>query len=106
MALSTKASKTRVWLLLGVLGFVGAQSAACSAPFHSCQERRNCHKDPQAEAGAAGDESGGASSEGARPTGGASGSGRGGDGEGRAESGAGGTDDGGTVDQGGQAGAA
>src|SRR6186713_1404443 len=55
MAISTKVSKTGMWLLLGVLGAAGAQSVACTAPFHSCQELRNCRKEPSADAGAAGE---------------------------------------------------
>ena len=78
MAHSTKVSKTGVWLLLGVLGLAGAQNAACSAPFHSCHELRRCPKETQAEAGAAGDESAGASAESGQPAGGAAGAGRGG----------------------------
>ena len=104
MAHSTKVSKTGVWLLLGVLGLAGAQSAACSAPFHSCHELRRCPKETEAEAGAAGDESAGASAEAGQPAGGAAGAGRGGAGDGRPEAGASGTDEGGS-DQAGQAGA-
>jgi len=38
MAVSTKVSKSAVWLLFGVLGFAGAATPACSATIYSCDE--------------------------------------------------------------------
>jgi hypothetical protein len=93
MAVSTKVSKPGVWLLLGALGVVGAQSAACSSKFSSCHEHRNCPKTPQPEAGAGGDESGGSSGGAGRPIVDASVSGRAGADGTPAEAGAGGTDE-------------
>jgi len=74
MAVSTKVTHSGLWLLLAALGFAGAQTAACSPPFHSCVETRTCPV-PPTEAGAAGEESGGGGA--GRAAGGASGSGRG-----------------------------
>lgn len=73
MAVSTKFSKSGVCVLLGVLGAAGAQSVACSAPFRSCYTNRTCAEPPKGDAGAAGEEAGGASG-GATPSAGASGS--------------------------------
>jgi len=68
MAISTKVSKTGVWVVLGVLGIAAAQGMACSKPFHSCYETRTCPAKPH-DAGAAGEESGGISGELEGPTG-------------------------------------
>lgn len=59
MAVLTKVSKAGVWLLLGVLGVAGAQSAACSPRFSSCYRTKTCPKVPHDDAGAAGEEAGG-----------------------------------------------
>jgi len=96
MAVSTKISKSGLWLLLGVFGLVGAQSAACSSAFHSCYETHTCPPKPHDEAGAAGEESGGA---------GASGSDRAGAGGVPEEPGAGGTGDAGAPNAAGEGGA-
>jgi len=101
MAISTRASKNRLWILLGVFGLAGGQSAACSAPFHSCYETRTCAGSPGGEAGAAGEEAGGATGGAVQPKAGSSGLGRGGDGDRSGESGAGGAQE----NQGGEAGA-
>lgn len=107
MTISTKVSKTGVWLVLGILCLAGAQSAACSKPFHTCYETRTCAPPlPEDEAGAAGESFGGASGETAGSTGGKSGAGRGGTGVSGGAPGISGADDTGEVDQGGQAGAA
>lgn len=59
MAISTKFSKSGVCFLLGSLGVVAAQAAACSAPFRTCQTNRTCRVEPKDDAGASGDDSGG-----------------------------------------------
>lgn len=105
MAVSTKVSRSGLWILLGGLGGAATQSAACSAAFHTCYETRTCRSEHE-EAGAAGAmeaELGGAKGGAGRSPTGASGSGRGGGGEKPTESGAGGTEE---VDLGGLGGAA
>lgn len=72
MAVSTNVSRSRLWLLLGALGLAAAHTAACSSRFRSCYDTRTCSDEPQAEAGAAGDESDGANGTAGRATGGAS----------------------------------
>lgn len=92
MATLSKASKSRVFFLVGALGLAGAQTVACSGKFHSCYETRTCPPKPHDDAGAAGEESGGASG-GAEPSAGASGSGRSGAGGVPEAAGSGGTDE-------------
>jgi len=60
MAISNKISRSGLWLLVGGLGLLGVQGAACSAPFRTCHYNRTC---PPAEAGSAGDDSGGTGDE-------------------------------------------
>jgi len=104
MAVSTKISKSGVWLLLGGFGIAAAQSAGCSPPFHSCYETRTCPV-PPAEAGAAGDESGGTSGGVGRPIVGAAGSSRAGTGGIPLASAGGGAHDAGSAGEAGEAGA-
>ena len=68
MAVSTKISQSSLCFLLGVLGFTGTQSVACSSKFSSCYEHRNCPEQPDDEAGSAGDESDGSSGTAGRAT--------------------------------------
>jgi len=67
MGTSAGISKSGVWLVLSALGIAAGQSAACSSKFSSCYESRTC-PEAQAEAGAAGDESGGTGGQIAQPT--------------------------------------
>ena len=100
MAVSKKISRAGLCSLFGVLGFGGAQTAGCSAPFHSCYETRTCRAEHPSDAGAAGDESGSVSG-GPSSSSGASGSGEGGTG---GESAAPGSEEAGEAGRSGEAG--